>query len=83
MTRFRHSRECSNPEKPIPPRRETSAFAGVMALETFYETININSLKTYTCAGRNNLVLDVEKPPKHRDSISVQIKAGLKWSLFL
>jgi predicted TIM-barrel enzyme len=41
MTRFRHSRECGNPGKSIPPRRETPAFAGVTALETFYETIKI------------------------------------------
>jgi len=39
MTRFRHSRERGNPGKSIPPRRETPAFAGVTALETFYETI--------------------------------------------
>jgi len=41
MTRFRHSRERGNPEKSIPPRWETPAFAGVTALETFYETIKI------------------------------------------
>jgi len=45
MTRFRHSRERGNPGKSIPPRRETPAFAGVTALETFYETINFVSTK--------------------------------------
>ncbi len=42
MTRFRHSRERGNPGKSIPPRRETPAFAGVTALETFYEAIKFD-----------------------------------------
>ena len=42
MTSFRHSRERENPGKSIPPRRETPAFAGVTALETFYEAIKVS-----------------------------------------
>jgi len=45
MTRFRHSRERGNPGKSIPPRRETPAFAGVTALETFYEAIKVSCSK--------------------------------------